>query len=116
MSETITITKKRVLEAAASCPTANNVLRILCPEAFSKEFVYDANKYYAFVTEQKAVYILIRDRNNAFAFSPLLGGKTWNGWNNNVEVLVKDLITSIREKLQEFNTQQSLFEWAYDQS
>ena len=44
MSEELTITKERVLEAAGKCPEAKEVLKAMFPSVFEKEYCCDVFK------------------------------------------------------------------------
>ena len=44
MSEELTITKERVLEAAGKCPEATEVLKAIFPSVFEKDYCCDVFK------------------------------------------------------------------------
>ena len=117
MSDTITITKKNVLEAAKVNTAVKEVLKKLCPEAFEEEF--DKMKIYAF--EQKTgslfkgtIYKLGRI-GDKYSF---LNQNNSYGMNTPELEEPKELIRIAKlngQDIKVFNNQDEYFIWAYNE-
>jgi hypothetical protein len=87
MSEALTISKERVLEAAAKCPDAKRILQTIFPEAFADS----RPKAGAWISESGCKWLVLNERatldllnsrgehSSYIALASLRDGSVWTG-------------------------------------